>query len=56
MMCNCGHNHGCGDSRGALTAGSHLGLSREEGLTLCSTILLHGEGPLPKLTAEEAWP
>lgn len=35
-------------------AGPQLGLSREERLTLCSTILLHGEGPVPDLTAEEA--
>lgn len=37
-------------------AGPQLGLSRGERLTLCSTILLHGEGPVPNLTAEETWP
>lgn len=53
--------HGCGDCRGPCCLPStlkgpvgmqgHSWDSAEERLTLCSTILLQGEGPLPNLTA-----
>lgn len=62
MMCDCGSvsTNDWGTATGSTLkapdgdAGPQLGLSREERLTLCSTILLHGEGPVPNLTAEEA--